>query len=97
MDKSIDIKSICNKLGITTHTYYARKQRGWTEDEALLMPKVGAVYKINGESVYKYLKRMGGSYNSFQYRIRTGYNFEDSINGALNVRRYKGRKKNENM
>ena len=73
------IESICKELGISSCTYYTRIKRGWTECEAILIPKMGAVYKINGEPVYSYLKRVGGSYKIFSYRIKAGYEFHDAI------------------
>ena len=94
-DKKARIESICKKLGITTYTYYARRQRGWTEDEATLIPKMTAVHMINGESVHKYLKRVGGSYNAFKYRLNCGFSLEEAVKQAENIRPYKRRKKNE--
>lgn len=78
----IDVKKICKSLGIAIPTYYARTHRGWSPDEALSIPRVGAVHLINGKSVYKYLKEVGGSYRIFQYRIKVGYSFEDAIKYA---------------
>lgn len=78
-EKTTEIEKICEELGISHHTYYTRKRRGWSEDEAILVPKMGAVYKINGETVYNYLKRVGGSYRIFSYRIKAGYEFHDAI------------------
>jgi hypothetical protein len=77
-----DVKKICKNLGIAIPTYYARTHRGWSPDEVLSIPKVGAVHLINGKSVYKYLKEVGGSYRIFQYRIKVGYSFEDAIKYA---------------
>lgn len=74
-----EIEEKCKELGITPHTYRSRLRRGWTKEEALLAPKIGAVYKINGEPVYSYLKRVGGSYKIFSYRIKAGYEFHDAI------------------
>lgn len=78
-----DVKKICKSLGIAIPTYYARTHRGWSPEEVLSIPRVGAVHLINGKSVYKYLKEVGGSYRIFQYRIKVGYSFEDAINYAI--------------
>jgi hypothetical protein len=78
-EKALRIEKICKELGVSSHTYYTRIKRGWTEDEAILIPKMGAVYKINGEPVYSYLKRVGGSYRIFSYRIKAGYDLNDAI------------------
>lgn len=78
-EKVLMIERICKELGVSPHTYYTRIRRGWTEDEAVLVPKMGAVYKINGEPVYSYLKKVGGSYRIFSYRIRAGYDVYDAI------------------
>ena len=78
-EETIRIEKICEEIGISHHTYYTRKRRGWSEDEAVLVPKISAVYKINGEPVYSYLKRVGGSYRVFSYRIKAGYDIHDSI------------------
>lgn len=86
-DRAIMIEERCKELGIKPHTFRARVRRGWTEEEALLAPKIGAVHTINGETVYKYLKRIGGSYNSFQYRIRAGFSFEKAVKFAEKVKR----------
>ena len=91
-----EIEEKCKELGITPHTYRSRLRRGWTKEEALLAPKIGAVHKINGEPVYQYLKRVGGSYNAFQYRIRAGYDFHDSIVFAQEPRTHKRGTKNVN-
>lgn len=78
-EEALKIEKICEKLGVSSYTYYTRIKRGWTENEASLIPKIGAVYKINGEPVYSYLKRVGGSYRIFSYRIKAGYDINDSI------------------
>ena len=95
LEKTIKIEKICKELGITTHAYHARKQRGWTEEETMLVPKMGAIYVINGEPAYKYLKRVGGSYSALLYRLRNGMNFEEAVKAAEKTRGYKRRKKNE--
>ena len=82
-----EIEEKCKELGITPHTYRARLRRGWTKEEALLAPKIGAVHRINGEPVYQYLRRIGGNYNSFQYRIWAGYSFEDALKFAEKSKR----------
>lgn len=74
-----EIEETCKELGISSRSYRTRILRGWTKDEALLIPKIGAVYKINGETVYSYLKRIGKSYDLFQHKIRSGYSVEDAV------------------
>lgn len=86
---------MCKELGITTYAYHARRYRGWTEEEASLVPKMKAIYVINGEPAYKYLKRVGGSYSALLYRLRNGFKFEEAVKSAENTRGYKRRKKNE--
>jgi hypothetical protein len=88
-DNLTDVKKICKNLGIAIPTYYARTHRGWSPDEVLSIPRVGAVHLINGKSVYKYLKEVGGSYRIFQYRIKAGYNFYDAIVFAQERKKYK--------
>ena len=78
-EKVLMVERICKELGVSPHTYYTRRRRGWTEDEAVLVPKMGALYKINGEPVYSYLKRVGGSYRIFLYRIKAGCELHDAV------------------
>lgn len=94
-ENKLRIEKICKELGISIHTYHARIQRGWTEDEASLIPKMKAIYVINGEPAYKYLKRVGGSYSALLYRLRNGVKFEEAVKAAEKTRGYKRRKKNE--
>lgn len=95
-EEAIRVEKMCEKIGVSYHTYYTRKRRGWTEDEAVLVPKIGAVYKINGEPVYSYLKRVGGSYRIFLYRIRAGYELHDAVVYACEKQKNKRGIKNVN-
>jgi hypothetical protein len=74
-----EIEDTCKELGISPRSYRSRIRRGWTKEEALLVPKLRAVFEINGETVYSYLKRIGKSYNLFQHKIRSGYSVEDAV------------------
>ncbi|MBQ2176221.1 MAG: hypothetical protein II453_14560 [Alphaproteobacteria bacterium] len=49
------VRSLLSRLGISENTYYSRIRRGWTLEEALSIPKIGAVHILNGKSVYSLL------------------------------------------
>lgn len=54
---SEEIKQKLKELGLTKWAYYTRIYRGWSPEEALNMPKVGAVHTINGKPIYSQLNR----------------------------------------
>jgi hypothetical protein len=50
-----EVKKVLEKTGISKWTVYRRLQEGWTLEEAINLPLVGAVHIINGKSVFSQL------------------------------------------
>lgn len=74
----------CEELGISYTTYLRRLQIGWTKDEALSIPRVGAVYRLkNGTPIYSYLKSIGKNYDVFNRFMHFGFSVEDALEHTL--------------
>lgn len=75
----------CKELGISLGCFYARVERGWTEEEALSIGKVGAFYRLpDGTPIYKYLREQGKNYYDFSNKMSLGYTREEALEYALN-------------
>lgn len=80
----------CKDLGISYNTYLRRLQIGWSKEEALLCPRVGAVYRLkDGTPIYSYLKSIGKNYGIFSNSIHLGLSVEDALELALNTEQRK--------
>ena len=83
-NKMINIKKICDELGISVSAYYARKKRGWSDFEVINTVKIGACYRTkDGTSIYSYLKKLGLEYHSFTNRLAKGVPLEKALEDTL--------------
>lgn len=74
----------CEELGITYTTYLRRLQIGWTKEEALSIPRVGAVYRLkDGTPIYSYLNKIGKNYDVFNRFLHLGFSVEDALEHTL--------------
>lgn len=75
----------CNEVGISYVNYLNRLKIGWTKEEALTAPRVGAVYRTkDGTPIFTYLKSIGKSYHYFLSLIRQGLTVEEALNRVVN-------------
>lgn len=77
----------CEKLGITYSAYLTRIKKGWTKEEALNTPHVGAVLKTkDGTPIFTYLKSIGKCYGSFINLVHRGCSVEEALDRVENPR-----------
>lgn len=84
----------CKELGLSYSGYLGRIRSGWTQEEALNMPRVGAIYKTkDGTPVYTYLKSIGKNYTVFLRYLYDGCTVEEALEMATkprrNIKRYR--------
>ena len=51
------IRAKCKELGISEAAYWGRRRNGWTKEEALTMPRVGAIHLHEGIPVKRLLPK----------------------------------------
>ena len=77
----------CNENGISYVNYLNRLKNGWSKEEALNLPRVGAIYKTkDGTPIFTYLKSIGKSYSYFQTLVHRGYSVEEALDRVENPR-----------
>lgn len=77
----------CKELGISYPAYLCRIKNGWTKEEALNVPRVGAVLRTkDGTPIFTYLKSIGKSYSYFQTLVHRGYSAEEALDRVENPR-----------
>lgn len=77
----------CEETGITYVNYLNRLKNGWTKEEALNLPKVGAIYKTkDGTPIFTYLKSIGKCYNTFLTLVYRGMSPEEALDRVENPR-----------
>lgn len=75
----------CKELGISMSAYYSRKFHGWTEEEALGIARVGAVYRTaDGTPIFTYLKNIGKNYGDFCRLVNQGWSVEEALDKVVN-------------
>lgn len=67
--------------GQSEGTVHARLQRGWSEEEAVLVPPNKRMVEINGvtKTLAEWIRDVGAKYNTVLYRLRRGWPSEKAI------------------
>lgn len=82
-----EVMEKCKEIGISYTSYLRRLQIGWTKEEALSVPRIGAALRLkDGTPVYSYLKSLGKNYNVFNNLMHLGFSLEEAVEQAINYK-----------